>query len=455
MSQQSGTLRSQITKSAKLSSLNFASSVGLRLISTVVLTRLLAPEVYGVFAVVLAYLFLLEMFSDLGLRSLVLTREGEVSEGFLRTCWTVSILRGVLIALISCLIALVIAGLQGQGRFPPESAYAAPVLPWAIVAIGAATLLYGFESPMRFVREREMAFGAVTAVDLSRNIITLIVTVALAYYLRSVWALVIGQAVRSALHVGLSFMVFRGPAMRLQLERASFFVLIERGKWVLSQSALTAVSQSADRILLGFVMNSATFGLYYIARQLVDLLPQFLNMLNGAMILQVFTRLQKSTAAEFRRNYYRYRLVVDALAGLGAGGLMVLAPLLVHIIFDDRYQGVAPIMQVIVLAILLLGLLLMRDAFNAARNFKIGSILGFLSMCVLLGGLSYAAFVVGSVQLALYVVALHRLPEALILTVLGWRKGWVVLSREGIILGFFAMGAGLGWMVLQLWDWIR
>lgn len=454
MSQQSGALRSQITKSAKLSSLNFASNVGLRLISTVVLTRLLAPEIYGVFAIVLAYIFLLEMFSDVGLRSLILTREGEVSDEFLCTCWTVSILRGVLIALVSCLIALVIAWLQGQGRFDPESAYAAPVLPWAIVVIGAATLLFCFESPMRFMREREMAFGAVTAVDLSRNIMTLIVMVVLAYYLRSVWALVIGQAMRSVLHVGLSFAVFRGPALRFHLERESLGVLIDRGKWVLSQSALTALSQSADRILLGFVMNSAAFGLYYIARQLVDLLPQFLNTVNGAMILQVFTRLQQSTAAQFRRNYYRYRLVVDALAGLGAGGLIVLAPLLVEVIFDDRYQGVAPIMQVIVLAILLLGLLLMRDAFNAARQFKIGSILGLLSMCVLLGGLSYAAFVVGSVQLALYVVALHRLPEAVILTVLGWRKGWVVLWREGLILGFFAIGAGLGWVVLQLWGWI-
>ena len=61
----SGSLRGRILSSVKLSSLQFASQIALRLISTIVLTRLLAPEIYGVFAVVLLYRYLLEMFSDL------------------------------------------------------------------------------------------------------------------------------------------------------------------------------------------------------------------------------------------------------------------------------------------------------------------------------------------------------------------------------------------------------
>ena len=454
MSQQSGTLRSQIKTSAKLSGLRFASNVALRLVSTVVLTRLLAPEVYGVFAIVLAYIFLLEMFSDFGLRSLILTREGEVTERFLRTCWTVSILRGVLIALVSCLIALVIAGVQGQDRFAEDSAYAALVLPWAIVAIGGATLLYGFESPLRFMREREMAFGGVTIVDLVRNILTLIVTVVLAYYLRSVWALVIGQAVRSVLHVWLSFAVFRGPAMAFALDRDSLRVLIDRGKWVLSQSALTALSQSADRILLGFVMNSASFGLYYIARQLVDMMLQFLTTMNGQMGLQVFSRLHQMSLPDFRHKYYRYRLFFDALAGVGAGAVLVLSPLLVEIIFDDRYQGVAEILQVLVLGVAVIAPVIMRSIFNAERQFRLTSMVSLVSTALLWGVLCLALFGFASVYVAFFVIALYRIPEAVILLWLSRARGWVVLWREGIILGFFAAGAGLGWTVLQLWDWI-
>ena len=92
MSSKPGAFRAQISKSSKLLTLRFASNIGLRLISTVVLSRLLAPDVYGIFAVVLVYMYVLEMLSDLGLRTLILTREGEVSKEFLRTCWTISIL---------------------------------------------------------------------------------------------------------------------------------------------------------------------------------------------------------------------------------------------------------------------------------------------------------------------------------------------------------------------------
>lgn len=453
MSQQAGMLRSQIMTSAKLSAITFASNVGLRLVSTLVLTRLLAPEIYGVFAVVLVYLYLLELLSDLGLRSLVLTREGDVSDSFLSTCWTVSILRGAVIFLLSCMIGGVVAAFQAFEMFAPDNPYAADVLPWAFVVLGISALIFGLESPMRFMHERDMRFGRVTATVLIRNIVTLIVTISLAYWLKSVWALVLGQIVRSSLHAALSHIAFPGLRRSLHLDRTDLKVLIERGKWILGQSVLTALSNSSDRILLGFVMNSATFGFYYIARQLIDLVPLFLTKMNGQMGLQVFSRLHEKGVAEFRRNFYRYRLIFDALSGVCAGGIVVLAPLIVEILFDDRYTGVGPIMQILGLGILLIGPVIWRDVFNAERRFKIGTLAGLAGVVALWLGMGVAIFVFDNVTLALVVVALYRLPEALILIGVGRIQGWVSLRREGFGLLFFAVGAAVGWSVLQLWRW--
>ncbi|WP_165611864.1 oligosaccharide flippase family protein [Cognatiyoonia koreensis] len=420
------------------------------MVSTIVLTRLLAPEIYGVFAVVLVYLYFLEMISDLGLRSLVLTREGEVTDVFLKTCWTISILRGGVILLFSMVLSLVFLIAQNANLFAQDSPYSASVLPPAIVCIGFAALIQGFETPMRFMSEREMAFGRLTAVDLARNVVTLAVTIALAFYLRSVWALVIGQIFRSVIHVILNNVVFPGPKLAFCLDRESIRVLISRGKWVLGQSTLTVLSQSFDRIFLGFVMTSTTFGFYYTARQLVDLVPQFLQALNNAVILQVFRKLHESTPEDFRRNYYRYRLVLDGAAGLVAGGLIIAAPLFVDIIFDDRYAGVAPIMQILSLSILIFGLNILQNAFNAQHRFDVVTKLSIISVLSLVGGLAFATFVLDSVTAALFVVALHRLPEAIVVTYMGHRRGWVVLWREGIIIAVFALGALLGWGVVQL-----
>lgn len=444
--------RAKIFTSAKLSSLQFASSVGLRLISTLVLTRLLAPDVYGVFAVVLLYLYLLEMFSDLGVRSLVLTKEGDVSDDFLRTCWTVTILRGVLIATVSAIISLTIALLQAQGQFAPENPYASVELPWAIAALGLTAFVHGMASPMRFMVERDMAFGRVTIVDVTRDVVALVVTIALAFYLRSVWALVLGNVAKTVVHVSFSYVVFPGPAMRLRFNRAELGLVINRGKWILSHSALTAISLSADRLVLGFVMSSSTFGFYFIARQLVDMVTQFMGAVSGQMGLQVFTHLHKSSAADFRRNYYRYRLFFDAVGGLAAGGMIMLAPLAVDIIFDDRYGDIAPFVQILALAILVQGPMLLREAFSAERRFRDMTMLSVVSALTLWIGLGVAILGFASVNVALGVIAFYRLPEALIITVMGYKREWFVLWRETLRFVFCAVGAGIGWGIVLLWE---
>lgn len=444
--------RRKILNSAKLSSLKFMSDIGLRLVSTVVLTRLLTPEIYGVFAIVLVYLYLLEMFSDLGIRSLVLTKEGEVEDDFLRTCWTVTILRGLLIALISVAIAATIGLMQAQGIFASDNPYSAEVLPWAIVALGATASLVGFQSPMAFVSERKMDFGRVTWVAIVTNVIGLVATVALAFYLRSIWALVLGNVVKSCTQVALSFLVFRGPPMRLHMSREYLGIVIGRGKWIIGHSILTAFSQSADRLVLGFVMTSSTFGFYFIARQLVDLVLRFLMSIDAQMGLQVFTHLHQSATAEFRRNYYRYRLFFDALAGLSTGGLIVVAPLLVRIVFDDRYQGVAPIVQTLIWGVLLVGPLLLRSAFSAERRFKEMTLLSVVSVLTLWIGLGVSIFIFDSVNIALSVIALHRLPEAMVCTLWGGDRDWVVIWREFIGFGFCVVGMLAGWAVILLWN---
>lgn len=444
--------REKVLTSAKLSSLKFASDIVLRLASTVILTRLLTPEIYGVFAIVLVYLYLLEMFSDFGVRSLILTKEGEVEDDFLRSCWTASILRGLLITLLSAGIAGAIALLQVQDLFAPDSPYAAPVLPLAIIALGMTSFGLGFQSPARWIYERNMDFNRNTVLYVLANVVALVVTIALAFYLRSIWALVLGNVAKTLTLVVLSFTMFRGPPMRLCFDRGHFALIIARGKWIVSHSILTALSQSADRLVLGFVMSSATFGFYFIARQLVDIVQRFLMSIDGQMGLQVFTHLHNSTTEKFRRNYYRYRLIFDALSGLSAGLLIVMAPLLVDIVFDDRYQNVAGIVQIIVWSVLLTGPLLLRSAFSAERRFREMTLLSVISVVTLWLGLGIAVLALQSVTVALIVIALYRLPEAMVCTIWGGDRGWVVIWREFLSFVFCAVGIVLGLGLLWLWS---
>jgi len=443
-----GEMRSRIFSSVKLSSLRFISQIALRLISTIVLTRLLAPDVYGVFAIVLLYRYLLEMFSDLGLRSVVLTKEGETDTLFLQTVWTVSVLRGIVIFAISGLIALVLILLQAGDALPTDSAYVAPVLPLAILALGGVAVLEGLQTVNRFIYERDMQFGYITLNVVLANVVSLIVTVLMAWWLRSVWALVIGAYFQALALAGFGFWAFKGAPMRWCLNPPSVKIVIDRGKWIIGHSILTALSQAADRLVLGFVMNSATFGFYFIARQIVDIGFNFLRTIHSQMGLQVFRHIIDTEPAEFKAKYYKYRLFFDSLAGVGAGAIFVLAQAFVDLIFDDRYSDVGPIVKLLAFILLPVGALFLREAYSAERKFRQMTALSLLSTVTLWVGLLLGVWL-HNISFAVLVIALHRLPEAAVLWWLSWKRDWLVIWREVLVLGFFGVGTALGWAILK------
>ena len=70
----------------------------LRLGSSLVMTRLLAPEAFGLFAIVTVVSVVLALLADVGIRSAIITHSRGTSVDFLDTAWTVQIVRGVLVS---------------------------------------------------------------------------------------------------------------------------------------------------------------------------------------------------------------------------------------------------------------------------------------------------------------------------------------------------------------------
>lgn len=441
-----GSFRRKIITSAALSTLVFVVHLMTRIVSTIVLTRILTPDVFGVFAVVMTFIYIFEQFSDIGVRPLILTKEGELDDDFLRSCWTAQILRGLLIFILCCCVAFGIKLGQGAGWFPAESSYAVAVLPFAIACIGISSIITGFASTSRFVYERDMNFRQISIENLIRAVLSLTITISLALWLRSIWALVFAFLIGAVIQVIFSFALYSGPRMHLNWDRANLQLIVDRGKWIAGQSGLTAILLVADRFVLGFAMSASSFGFYYVARQIVDLVEMFLGSVHAQMGLQVFTELQKNDdASVWRQRYYRYRLLFDGLSMLGAGGLMTFASTLVGIVYDDRYAGIAPIIQILAIGMVLVGPGLLREAFVAERRLKEMTKLSLVRAVTIWGGLAIAVIGFESVTAGLFVIALHRTPEITILLIKGRREGWVSLLHEIRLLPLVPVGAVIGW----------
>ncbi|TMH32705.1 MAG: hypothetical protein E6H58_09750, partial [Betaproteobacteria bacterium] len=208
----------------------------IRLASNLVLTRLLAPELYGVMSVGYVVITGLWMFSDLGLSSGAIQNRRGDDPLFLNVSWVVQIGRGVVITLAALLFALGVGWVQSAGWMPARSVYADPQVPMLIVVVSAYGIISGFESTRTTWARRKLSLGRLTQIDLACQIATTIFQLIWAVIAPSLWTLAGGWLFGAALKAVLTHTVLPGPPNRIEWDRTAFREVFDFGKWVFLSS---------------------------------------------------------------------------------------------------------------------------------------------------------------------------------------------------------------------------
>lgn len=416
-----------------------------RLASTILITRLLAPEIFGLFAIIMSFHIVMLMVTDFGIRTLIITSDHPEDPRFLRTCWTVQIIRGAAIFGLVLLVALGLYLMQQGGLSGGETVYGAAQLPAALAASGALLLIKGCESVNIHLHARGLHFFRITALSILHAALAPVLTIAIALYHPSIWALVIGNLAAAAVRMILTHLVFPGPGMAFCWDRGHRAHVLRRGVWILGRSGLGVVTSQADRFVLGAFLPAPAFGVYYLARQFFTVPEALVQALHGGFGLQVFRRLiALPDRAEMRARYYRYRVPMDAVTCLFAGGFLTAGPAVIGLVYDPRYAAAGLILQILGLGLPLLGMGMIREAFGAQQRFEISVVFGAVQAVTLWVGLAIALAVVQSPMAAFLVIALHRIPELAALLLCAHREGWVDLWREVRLFPVIGVGAALG-----------
>src|SRR5262245_23612870 len=107
-------VKSAAVGSAVWTVLGFGAMQLLRFGFNLALTRLIAPQVFGVMAIVNLCVQALHMFSDLGIRQCVIHHARGDEADFLNTAWTLQILRGLLLWALAAAVALPAAAFYSE-----------------------------------------------------------------------------------------------------------------------------------------------------------------------------------------------------------------------------------------------------------------------------------------------------------------------------------------------------
>ena len=273
-------LRSRTLRSGGLVITQMMAQLGLRLVSNLIMTRLLVPEAFGLIAFVSTLIVGFSLFSDIGLQKNIIREKDGDTPKFLRVAWVIKMLRGLLIALCVALAALGI-GVFGTAWSAPGTVYSDPVLPWLLLVSALFPLLQGMEATTKELAMRRLEMGRITAVEITAQIITIFFMVGFAWLSPTVWALLAGMLIGQSVRSLSSHLFYPGPRMGFEWDLQIFLRIWHYGKWLLGSSVFTFFAQHADRLILAGLLNSTTFGLYAIARIWVDAGRQIIGRLSS------------------------------------------------------------------------------------------------------------------------------------------------------------------------------
>lgn len=303
----------------------------LGLISMLVLARLLVPQDFGVVAMAMSVVGLLELLTAFGF-DIALIHKKENDRDEWDTAWTFGVVFG-----------LGTAAVLGAAATPMASFYRTPDLADVIRALALGAVIQGFRNIGVVAFRKEMQFDREFRFMVARKIAGFVVTIPAAFILENYWALVIGQLVGRIVETGLSYRVH---PYRPRLTLVAAGNLLHFSKWLLAANLSGYLRERGADWVLGRTAGAHALGSYNLGAE-VAAMPstELLAPVNRALI-PVYAKIvnsQGNLAGE-----YISVLSMMALIGIPAVvGLAGVSSLLVPVILGPNWSDVIPILTVL------------------------------------------------------------------------------------------------------------
>jgi O-antigen/teichoic acid export membrane protein len=293
------------------------------LVRVVVLARLLDPRDFGLMGVALLVAAMISSITDLGVSPALVQRTGDI-EDHLDTAWSINAVRQSVLGAVM-FVAAPLAG----------SFFHAPRAPDVVRALSAVVVLWGFRNVAVVVFERELAFTRIAVLRFTVAATDLVVTVTLAVWLHSVWALVGGAIAGAVADVVCSYAVLpRRP--RLEFDRRRAGELMGFGKWVFWGNVATFFATNVDDIFVGRVLGTRSLGFYQVAYRMGSAPTTEIAHLVNEVAFPAYSVLQDE-AERLRVAFLRTLRIVGALSLALAAAVCTLAGPFVTAVLGARW----------------------------------------------------------------------------------------------------------------------
>jgi len=313
----------------------FGASQLVRLASTLVLARMVAPQAFGLVALVTVYLSGLELLSDLGIGMDVVQHPRGDDPAFINTAFVVQVVRGILLW-----------GVAWGLAYPFASFYKQPAVLGLVIVGSLSTLAAAFSSGSIWMLTRHVRRKELTFLTTGSELCGLIVAVTWAVISPTAWALVAGRVAAAVARTVWSHAIAEYPVTLTWDPKAARDILAF-GSGIFFSSATHFLAGEAVRLVVGKFVNLVELGCFSLAlaisgaagRGCQELVMQvFFPMMSNSF------RENKASAFEHYKKTRRLVLILSAGMSVGfvAGGKWV-----VHILLGAKYAEAGWMLQLL------------------------------------------------------------------------------------------------------------
>jgi O-antigen/teichoic acid export membrane protein len=291
----------------------------------IVLARILAPEIFGIYAIVNFIVTFFSTFGDVGIGAALIQKQGELSKEELSTTfWLQQMLVWTVVV-----IAIVVAPFASKiyPSLPPAGV-------WLIRAMALSFLLSSLKTIPAILMERKIDFKRIAWVDITENIAFQAVAVSCALMGFEAWSFILAAISRALLGTIIIFTLSPWrPTFHFRYK--SVQGLVRFGLPYQGNQILNFVKDAVTPLFVGAYAGAAAVGYLNWARNFA-FAPMMISESFGRVAFPAYSKLQGDSDVLKRtieRSIRMMTLIMFPVTAL----LVALAPQITHVVFTDKW----------------------------------------------------------------------------------------------------------------------
>lgn len=318
--------------------------------NTIIVARLLTPADFGLVAVGVTAMQLLQGFSDLGVSQAVV-RFRDAGRDDLDTLFTLSALRGAAVAALLLIAGPIAARFYGEPRMAPVFA-----------GMALYALFLGLINPKFFEFQRRLDFSKEFISEVATKLFSVAVSIAVAVAFRTYWAIVLGVVAAGAAQLTLSYAMhpYRPKPTLRSLRKVLGF-----SGWLTGVSFFAALNNKLDAFVLARTVGAHETGKFFVGLQIAELPTSELAAPIARAVYPGLSAMQ-SAPERMRAAYLRGVEALGAVALPAAIGFAFVSHDALVFLLGEKWEGAAFVISALTPVMGIQTLLLATQAYAMA-----------------------------------------------------------------------------------------